>query len=96
MILYTLQAVMVSGTSEQQLEANIINSIDLANIALEKSKINMYFDMVHLGSVSAGVEQARPHSTWWWCFCVANATYRCFVAFASVEFVEHGDLAPKS
>ena len=44
----------------------IIAALANTNGAMEASGIALHLRLVHLTEVSAGVEQARPHGTWWW------------------------------
>ena len=60
------------GMTKEEMEEKISSAFRDTNRAIENSGITLSLNLVHLAQVSAGVEQARPHGTWWWWFGVAE------------------------
>ena len=68
MVLYSEGAWSSYGSTEDQLLTAIAEAFQSSNEAMENSEIDLEFNLVHVDEVSAGVERARPHGTWLYCF----------------------------
>ena len=63
MVLYSEEAWSADESSEGQLLTKIAEGFQTSNAAMVTSMIDLKFNLVHVGEVSAGVELARPKTT---------------------------------
>ena len=76
------------GYTEPVLQTMIAHAFGETNLAMGKSKIDLTIDLVHVGRVSAGDEQARPHRAWYCCSCATQAM--CVVLYGKVACTSVG------
>lgn len=61
MVLYSEEAWSAYGSTVRQLLTTIAAAFATSDLAMVNSDIDLEFNIVRMGPVSAGVEQARPH-----------------------------------
>ena len=71
-----------SDYTEQGLQSAIAAAYVDTDEAMYNSKIDLTINLVHVGRVSAGDEEARPHRTWYCCFYATQAM--CVVLYGKV------------
>ena len=73
LVFYTWQAWSATDMTEEDLLAKLDTAYASTNEAMTNSKIDLKIEVLTMQQVSAGVGQARPHRTQWWCFFVLEA-----------------------